>query len=135
MFKESKQRGTMPGTLIGQGAKAEGSFHCEAGIRIEGEYLGEIVCKSEVIIGEYGVCRSSISAQEVTIAGIVHGEVHTKGRLTITASGQLHGTVIAHSLIIHEGGLLNGTCKMDNPSPSKTLPHEHAKDKKALQAG
>ncbi|WP_270165955.1 bactofilin family protein [Paenibacillus sp. SYP-B4298] len=146
MFRESKQRATIHDTLIGQGAKAEGSFHCESGIRIEGEYQGEMICKGEVIVGEYGVCRSTISAPEVTIAGIVHGEVHTQGRLTITASGQLHGIAIAQSLVIHEGGLLNGTCRMEKQAPAKMLSHDASKersdkdngstkDKKALQAG
>ncbi|WP_028563131.1 bactofilin family protein [Paenibacillus pinihumi] len=147
MFKDHKQRLSSMETLIGQGTKAEGKFHCETGIRIEGEYHGDIECKGDVIVGEYGVCKSSISAQDVTIAGVVYGEVHTRGVLTITASGQLHGSTTAHSLVIQEGGVLNGTCLMEKPSVSSGAPlapntdkpraeqESKGKDKKALQAG
>lgn len=121
MFKENK-RVSVTDTLIGQGTHAEGKMICEAGLRIEGEYRGDIDCMGDVIIGESGIARSNINAKDVTIAGKVYGEIVTRGRLTITATGQITGNVSAHTLIIHDGGSINGSCRMDRPQENRTRP-------------
>lgn len=118
MFKENK-RVIATDTLIGQGTLAEGKIVSEANLRIEGEYRGDIECKGDVIIGECGVARSNIIAQDVTLAGKLFGDIETKGRLIITASGQLVGNVTAHSLIIQDGGMLNGSCHMEPADPKQ----------------
>lgn len=111
MFKDSK-RLTATDTLVGQGTIAEGTIHSEANIRIEGEFRGDILSTGEVIIGEYGIARSSITAQCITIAGQVHGDISSNGRVIITSSGQLNGNATVSSIIIQEGGQLNGQCSM-----------------------
>ncbi|RJX39438.1 polymer-forming cytoskeletal protein [Paenibacillus pinisoli] len=121
MFKENK-RVIATDTLIGQGTLAEGKIVSEANLRIEGEYRGDIECKGDVIIGECGVARSNIIAQDVTLAGKLFGDIETKGRLIITASGQLVGNVTAHSLIIQDGGMLNGSCHMEQTADPKQKP-------------
>ncbi|QYR20596.1 polymer-forming cytoskeletal protein [Paenibacillus sp. sptzw28] len=121
MFKENK-RLTATDTLIGQGTQIEGKLTSEAGIRIEGEYRGDIECSGDVIIGECGIAKSNIKARDIIIAGKVFGEIVTKGRLTITASGQLHGNVTAHTLLIQDGGTFNGSCRMERAQEAKARP-------------
>jgi cytoskeletal protein CcmA (bactofilin family) len=122
MFKDkTSKRLAMTDTLIGQGTVLEGKLECEAGIRIEGEFRGEIVCKGDVTIGESGIARSTIEARDVTVAGKVFGAVTTNGRLTVTASGEIHGNVDAKTLVILDGAVLNGLCLME-----KALPHQQA---------
>ncbi|MGO4540690.1 bactofilin family protein [Paenibacillus sp. 2TAB19] len=118
MFKENK-RVIATDTLIGQGTLTEGKMVCEASLRIEGEYRGDIECKGNVIIGECGVARSNIIAQDVTVAGKVIGDITTKGRLIITASGQVNGNLYANILIVQDGGIINGSCQMEVPKEAK----------------
>lgn len=110
--KDSKRRAATD-TLIGEGTIAEGKLLCEASLRIEGEYRGDIDCKGDIIIGECGVARSNIVARDVTLAGKLFGDIETKGRLIITSSGYLSGNVTAHTLIVQDGGIINGTCLME----------------------
>ncbi|WP_141501880.1 bactofilin family protein [Paenibacillus luteus] len=112
MFKDNK-RLSPSDTLIGQGTLSEGKLNCEANLRIEGEHRGDIVCKADVIIGESGIARSTISARDLTVAGKIFGDTSMSGRLIITSSGQLTGSVSASSIIIQEGGQLNGMCHME----------------------
>ncbi|MBD2847138.1 polymer-forming cytoskeletal protein [Paenibacillus sp. IB182496] len=142
MFKDNK-RTLSTDTLIGQGTLAEGKIACDAGIRIEGECRGDITSKAEVIVGECGIVRAAIEAQDVTIAGAVYGDITVRGRLVITATGQLHGTMQAAVLHIQEGALFNGQSRMERPgaAPAKPSPPEEyrtdepAKEKvKARQA-
>lgn len=112
MFKD-KKRYDSTDTLIGQGTHVDGTLISEAGLRIEGEYRGDIECKGDVIIGECGIARSNITARDVTVAGKVFGDITTKGRLTVTATGQLHGNVTASTLLIQDGGVFTGNCRME----------------------
>lgn len=118
MFKENKRLAATD-TLIGQGTLGEGKLVCEASLRIEGEYRGDIECKGDVIIGECGLVKSNITARDVTIAGTVFGDIQTRGRLIITSSGHLNGNITAHTLIIQDGGMLNGNSRMEKAVDSK----------------
>jgi cytoskeletal protein CcmA (bactofilin family) len=122
--KKAKINPNTTDTLVGEGSIFEGRIKSEASLRVEGSINGDIECIGDVTIGEHGLVRSNISARNVTIAGTVHGNISTKGLLTITATGQLYGNTVSHSLIIVEGGLFQGQSKMlQDPkigSPEKT---------------
>ena len=151
MFTDNTgKRAAVTDTLIGQGTAAEGKIECDAGLRIEGEYRGKILCKGDVVIGECGIARADIEARDVTVAGKVYGDIQRSGRLTVTSSGELHGNVSAKSLIMQDGAVLNGQCHMekasalrpagargasDDPSSASASAGEEQTETKAKQAG
>ena len=102
MFKENR-KWSASDTLIGQGTTAEGTLSCQASLRIEGEYRGDIQCLADVIVGESGIVRSNISAKDITISGKVYGDITTTGRLTIMSTGLLQGSAAVGSLIVQDG--------------------------------
>lgn len=112
-------------TLIGHGTEMDGHLKSEAGIRIDGTFTGDIDCKGDLVIGEKGEANSTITARDVTIAGKVRGDVHTRGKLVITSSGQLHGDSYAATLIVQEGGVLNGSSKMERAEFGKAAAVGH----------
>lgn len=112
MFKK-KIDPKMIDTVIGKGTNFEGNIKSEASIQIEGHITGYVEGTGTVIIGEKGVVKSNISANDVVISGVVHGNVKASGTLTVAATGQLHGDTNTKSLIIDEGGRYFGTSKMD----------------------
>lgn len=116
--RNSNRKGAGTDTLIGQGSEVTGKLNCEANLRIEGNFNGEIESQGDVTVGEYAVARSNIQAREVVIAGKVYGDIATLGKLTITATGQMFGDVTASSLIIMEGGTLSGTSTMNSVDPA-----------------
>lgn len=124
MFKKKKiMNPNTTDTLIGEGTTFEGRIKSEASIRIEGGITGDIECTGDVIIGEHGVVKSNISARDVVLAGNVHGNIITKGKLTITSTGSLQGNISAAFFIIEEGGLFQGTSKMDTKTQA-VAPHQ-----------
>jgi cytoskeletal protein CcmA (bactofilin family) len=48
----------------------------------------------------------------------VEGDVHAKSRVEIHSTGKVYGTLFTPILIISEGGILEGNCKMKG-SPDK----------------
>lgn len=111
--KKNKRSHAGASTLISEGSLVEGSLHCENDLRIDGGFYGTIESQGNVIIGERAVTRSNISAKEVVIAGKVYGDISAAGKLIITPTGQMHGDVTASSLVIMEGGILNGASHME----------------------
>lgn len=116
MFKDNKTT-TVKGThtLIGTGCHFEGKLRSEANLRLEGKFQGEMECTGEIVIGESGEAHSTIKGSEIIVAGKVFGDIITEGKLTITASGQVDGNVSAHTLVIADGGVLNGISIMERP--------------------
>lgn len=114
MFKSKKPKidPNMTDTLIGEGSLFEGKVKSEAGIRVEGQIVGDIESAGDVTIGEHGVARSNIKARNVILAGRVTGNVTATGKLTIKASGKLHGNLSALELSIESGGVFQGSSKM-----------------------
>ncbi|AIQ16227.1 cell division protein [Paenibacillus sp. FSL H7-0357] len=122
MWNKPKQQASFKSTdsLIGLGGTLEGKVQCDTNLRIEGNFSGEIQCQGTVTVGEQGTVRSSIKAQEIIIAGKVFGDVTADRRLTMTGTGQLHGNILAGTLSIMEGSVLNGSIGMaEQPAPEK----------------
>lgn len=115
MFKSKKVKidPNMTDTLIGEGSVFEGKIKSEAGIRIEGQIVGDIDCTGDVTIGEHGIARSNIWARNIILAGQVVGNVSAKGTLTIKTTGRLQGNLSALELSIESGGIFQGSSKMD----------------------
>ncbi|WP_054956575.1 bactofilin family protein [Paenibacillus dakarensis] len=118
--KRKKYSSAVTNTLISQGSQIEGTLNCDSDLRIDGKFNGSIESQGHVTIGENAIARSNISAKEVIVAGKVFGDIAAEGKLTITPTGQMHGDVIASSLIIMEGGVLNGASHMDSSAADKT---------------
>lgn len=142
MFKNKKAKidPNMTDTLIGEGTIFEGKIKSEAGIRVEGQMVGDIDCAGDITIGENGKARSDIKARNVVVAGHVTGNVAASGKLTIKSSGQLHGNLSALELSIESGGIFQGTSKMDaKDAPAiaeeKTAPREPELTKAASPDG
>lgn len=138
MFAKKKNLSINPNTtdtLIGEGTVYEGKIKSEAGIRIEGQLSGEIDSKGDVVVGEKGSVKSNVAARDVVIAGSVTGNVTAKGKLTIRATGRLFGNVSAASFVIDDGGVFQGTSKMNQgeqpAQPGNDQPEPPAADENA----
>ena len=79
---------------------------------------------STALIGESAVVRSDIIARDVILAGKVFGSITTEGRLTITPTGELYGNTATPTLIISEGGILNGTSQMNQTTMNQAIEAE-----------
>ncbi len=127
--KKKQMNPSITDTLVGEGTHFEGRIKSEASLRIEGMITGDIECTGDVTVGENGGVKSNISARNIIIAGSVHGNIMTKGILKITATGKLFGNTTAASLMIEEGGVFQGTSKMET-KVTHSEKHEHDEKEK-----
>ncbi|MEF2967584.1 polymer-forming cytoskeletal protein [Paenibacillus sp. M1] len=104
-------------TLVGEGSTFEGKITSGAGVRIEGQVVGDIECEGDVTVGEKGHVESNtIIARNVIIAGVVNGNVRARQKISITSKGKLYGNITAVSLSIEEGSIFEGTSRMESLS-------------------
>lgn len=99
-------------TYIGPDTRIEGTIVTAGSVRIDGEVDGDIRADADVIIGESGRVRAGIKAVNLVIAGTVVGQAHVSGRLEVLATGRLDGDAVMQTLIVEQGGVLHGTCRM-----------------------
>ncbi|HHW98415.1 MAG TPA: polymer-forming cytoskeletal protein [Firmicutes bacterium] len=95
-------------TVIGQGAVINGSINIEGTLRVDGKVEGEISVTGDLLVGETGVANAIITAQNVTVAGTVKGNITANGKLDLLASGKVYGDINVSDLVVSQGAILQG---------------------------
>ena len=99
--------------FLGKETSFEGKMTFQGVFRLEGRFDGEIFESGTLIVGESAFIKGKVEVQSVIINGHVEGEVCAQGRVEIHSSGKFYGNLLTPSLIIHEGGIFEGYCKME----------------------
>src|SRR5262245_44967520 len=108
---------------LGADAEVSGKLSFATATRIEGKLKGEIRSSDLLVIGPSAVVQATVRADRLVILGEVQGEVQEATRVHICSGGKLLGDVQTRGLVIDEGGLFEGRCKMpDGPAAAKTAP-------------
>ena len=104
-------------TLITQGVTIKGTVEGEGVVQVEGVVEGEFRMVGAVIVADTGLVRGPISADVVRVAGKVEGNVTAREHMRLEQSGTLIGDVATASLVVEDGGRLNGRSTMLEASP------------------
>jgi cytoskeletal protein CcmA (bactofilin family) len=96
---------------IGRGTKVVGKLTFGATARIEGEVEGEITGE-DLILSESSVVNARITAKSITVAGAITGDITARERIELLASARARGTLKTPNLVLHEGAMFDGDCKM-----------------------
>jgi len=103
-------------TLISEGCKFEGNLFSPGTTKIDGIVKGNLSGESGLIIGEKGSIEGDIISIEVTIYGIVKGNVKAD-KLEVKKGGKVYGDVKINQLVMEPGGILSGHCNMNEEKP------------------
>ena len=124
-------------TLIGNKTVFEGKLNAYGGIRIDGTVKGEIECQGILVVGNGGKIEANIIADSAIIGGEVIGNITAKNRLEIISKGKVRGDIAASHLIIDDGVIFEGSCRMLTDEPVKypldkkeTLPKDPGQEAK-----
>lgn len=89
--------------------------------RIDGRLRGEVRASEMLVVGEDAVVEGIIRALKLVVLGEVRGEVRGAERVEIGNGGRLIGTVETQSLIVKDGGCLDGDCHIAPPRALRIL--------------
>ncbi len=103
--------------FIDEGSEIEGKYTFSGTVMLNGRFRGEIVSNDSLIVGEKGVVNASIRAGIVLINGEVVGNVNASERVELRGSARVYGDVEAPVVVIEEGVLFEGHCRMTKARP------------------
>ncbi|MGE5631278.1 MAG: bactofilin family protein [Caulobacteraceae bacterium] len=114
MFGSDKKplHGERVDSLIGIGTYAEGTINAEGTVRVDGKIQGGLNIAGNLIVGEEGAIKGNIKAENAFIAGTVEGNVTATAQLHITHTAKLIGDISVKNVIIDEGAVFIGSCKI-----------------------
>lgn len=99
--------------FLGRNTSFEGKMGFEGMARLDGKFDGEIFSGDILIIGENATINAEINVDTLVVDGKVSGNVSASGKIEIHSTGKLHGNISTPTLVIDEGGVFDGTCKME----------------------
>ena len=105
-------------TIIAQGVTFSGTLQGEGVVQVEGVVEGEFDMVGAVIVAESGLIRGPVAADVVRVAGRIEGNVQAREHMRLESSGSLDGDVKTASLVVEDGGVLNGRCTTVKAQPA-----------------
>jgi cytoskeletal protein CcmA (bactofilin family) len=107
-------------SIIGEGTRFKGEFDLNGLLRIDGDFSGVIRTKGKVLIGKNGRAECTLNAGTVVVGGVMRGEIVSTERVVILSTGLVLGNITTPRLIIEEGVIFNGSCKITAPAVTET---------------
>lgn len=108
-------------TFIAKGSEFVGKLTFEGTVMIDGKIDGEVFSKGTLIIGPDADIKAKINVDSVIISGALNGNITAAKKIELRAPARLKGNIHTPSLVIEEGVLFEGNCKMGNtPSAIQT---------------
>ena len=122
MLWRRKQHPKPPNTndltaFIDEGSEIDGKYTFSGTVMLNGRFRGEIVSNDTLIVGEKGVINASIRAGVVMVNGEVVGNVLASERVELRGSARVYGDVEAPVVVVEEGVLFEGHCRMTKARP------------------
>jgi cytoskeletal protein CcmA (bactofilin family) len=100
-------------SVIAAAMKIVGDIETTGVLKVEGTVQGSIRGARQVIIGRNGVIQGDIHAEEAILGGRISGTVTATERVEIQANSVIEGDIHTRSIVVFEGGVLNGNVRMD----------------------
>ncbi|MFN8996182.1 MAG: polymer-forming cytoskeletal protein [Pseudomonadota bacterium] len=117
---EERRQGT-EGTLsiVAEGMTLVGDVMSEGDLRVEGKIVGNLVCKSKLVVGKKGAIDGNIDAANATIEGLVQGAVIVRSQLILQETGKVQGDILTEKMTVQAGAIFTGSCKMGKEAQDK----------------
>ena len=111
LAKDIKE-GTLSG-FVGGGTVVTGEANFKAMMRVDGHLSGRVSSSSgTLIVGANGKVDANIEVAIAIIHGTINGDIIATQRLELGRAAKVNGNIQTPSLVIEQGAVFEGTCKM-----------------------
>src|SRR5262245_42354974 len=113
------KEGTLSG-FVGSGTLVTGEANFKAMMRVDGHRSGRVSSSSgTLIVGANGRVDANIEVAVALIPGTINGDIIATQRVELGRAARVNGNVQTPSLIIEQGAIFEGSCKMAQMSAAK----------------
>jgi cytoskeletal protein CcmA (bactofilin family) len=109
-------------SLLDSQLSVTGDLETTASLRIEGSLEGSVLSADSVVIGVGSKISGDIHAREVVVGGTITGNVHASERVELQSTAVVTGDVHTLSVLVQEGGIVNGRVLMTQREPAAQTP-------------
>ena len=89
-----------------------GNIVCVADLRLDGELIGDIICKGKIVLGPKSKVEGNITCKNIDIEGKFNGKLIVEELLGIKKSAKISGEVVVGKLAIEPGAIFEASCEM-----------------------
>ncbi len=104
--------GAFINSIVGEGTRFKGELDLNGVLRIDGDYVGVIKTPDKVLVGKNGRAECTIYAGTIVIGGVVKGNIYSTEKIIILTTGMVVGNITTPRLIVEEGVVLDGECRI-----------------------
>jgi len=115
-LRRLRDRTSGAATLINEGCKITGLIAGTGDFLINGEVDGDCDIIGTVTLAHNGLWRGAIKADAVIVSGHVEGDIVAAGKVEITASAKIVGTVSGEAIAVAEGAVVEGVMRTSGQS-------------------
>jgi len=102
-------------TVLSLGFELTGDVISKNDIRADGLLRGNIRTDKRVVVGEKASITGDILADEISISGVVVGDLFINGETTIYPNAKVSGNILTNQIFIHKGADLNTNIRTASP--------------------
>lgn len=111
-----RDRASGTATLISEGCKIAGVITGNCDFQVNGEVEGDCEIDSTLMLAKSALWKGTIRAGNVIASGHVEGDIIASGRVEITDTAKITGTVSAAAIAVAEGAVVEGVMKTTGQS-------------------
>ena len=115
-MRRLRDRTSGSATLVNEGCKISGLITGSGDFLINGEIDGDCDLGGTVTLARDGFWKGTIRAGNVIVSGRVDGDIVAKGRVEITDTARITGTVSGEAIAVAEGAVVEGVMKTTGPA-------------------
>ncbi len=101
-------------TNIPVGSEIKGTITFGAAMKIDGGFEGELITDNgDLVVGKTGSVKANIRVRCAIIEGSVEGDIKASDKVEIRHKAQIKGNLQAKELVVEEGVVFTGKCKVN----------------------
>ena len=110
-LRRLRDRSSGTATLISEGCKITGTITGNCDFQVNGEIDGDCDIDNTITLAKSGLWRGTMRAGNIIVAGHVEGDIIANGRVEITDTARITGTVSGEAIAVAEGAVVEGIMK------------------------
>jgi cytoskeletal protein CcmA (bactofilin family) len=98
--------------FLGKNTEFDGKLSFTGSVRVDGRFKGEISGDGTLIVGDSAKVQADVRVSHLIISGEIRGSLFAGEKIEIHAPGNVFGNLQAPVVVIDEGVVFDGQCRM-----------------------
>jgi cytoskeletal protein CcmA (bactofilin family) len=98
--------------FLGKNTEFDGKLSFAGSVRVDGRFKGEISGDGTLIVGDSAMIQADVRVLHLIISGEIRGTLCAGERIEIHPPGKVFGNIQAPIIVMDEGVLFDGECRM-----------------------